>query len=169
MSDMFDSAVEFVLKWEGGYVCDPNDRGGETNWGVARRNYPNLDIKALTKDDAKAIYRRDYWDRCRCGEMPWGVALVVFDTAVNQGVRAASIDLQSVLRVRADGIVGPVTMSALTYLQRETTVDDLAAMLTAERMFRYVCIAVNHPNDLSFAKGWMRRVIDCLCRAMEGE
>ena len=57
----FDYALDFVLREEGGYTNNPNDPGGETNYGICKRNYPNLDIKGLTRAQAIAIYRRDYW------------------------------------------------------------------------------------------------------------
>ncbi|WP_425526518.1 glycosyl hydrolase 108 family protein [Xanthomonas oryzae] len=50
-----------MLSHEGGYVNDPRDPGGETQWGISKRAYPELNIRALTRDQAIEIYRRDYW------------------------------------------------------------------------------------------------------------
>ena len=55
----FDHCIELVLGHEGGYVDDPNDAGGETNWGISKRAYKDVDIKNLTKEEAKAIYKKD--------------------------------------------------------------------------------------------------------------
>ncbi len=85
----FDRAMEFVFSWEGGYVFDPKDPGGETRWGISRRAYPMLDIKDLTKDEAKDIYRHHYWERAGCNGLSWPLNMVVFDTAVNMGVKRA--------------------------------------------------------------------------------
>ena len=85
----FEHAMEFVLRWEGGYANNPADPGGETNFGISKRSYPELDIKNLTKDQAIAIYKRDYWDRCGAEQMPWPLALIHFDSAVNCGVGQA--------------------------------------------------------------------------------
>ncbi len=63
MEENFEKAMTFIFKWEGGYVNDGNDPGGETNFGISKRAYPNLDIKNLTKDEAKQIYYRDYWEK----------------------------------------------------------------------------------------------------------
>lgn len=79
----FAAALELLLHFEGGYVNDPNDAGGETKYGISKRAYPNLDIASLTKSDAAEIYLRDYWDACRCSEMPEPLSLSVFDYAVN--------------------------------------------------------------------------------------
>ena len=67
--DPFEAAVNDVLGEEGGYVNNPADPGGETNWGISKRAFPQVDIKALTRDDAKALYRANYWDprHTRCG------------------------------------------------------------------------------------------------------
>jgi lysozyme family protein len=59
----FLTAVERVLADEGGYVCNPSDPGGETNFGITKRSYPDLDIKGLTREDAIAIYWRDWWTK----------------------------------------------------------------------------------------------------------
>jgi lysozyme family protein len=81
----FDAAFNIVVGIEAGYSNNPADPGGETKYGITKRQYPQIDIKNLTLDQAKAIYQRDYWSLCRCDELPWDMALVVFDCAVNQG------------------------------------------------------------------------------------
>jgi hypothetical protein len=87
--DAFEAAMNFVLRWEGGYVNDPYDPGGETKYGISKRQYPHLDIKNLTLDQAKEIYRRDYWAPSGCDKLPPQAAVALFDTAVNIGVRRA--------------------------------------------------------------------------------
>lgn len=69
MSENFEKAVAFVLRHEGGYTNDNRDPGGETKFGISKRAYPSLDIKNLTEEQAKVIYRRDYWDRAGCGDL----------------------------------------------------------------------------------------------------
>ncbi|MBI5236243.1 MAG: hypothetical protein HY886_08345 [Deltaproteobacteria bacterium] len=81
----FDRAIAFVLKWEGGYVNDPRDPGGETKYGISKRAYPMLNIKDLELEDAKTIYKKDYWLKAGCGKLEWPLSLVHFDTAVNMG------------------------------------------------------------------------------------
>ncbi|MGE3487928.1 MAG: glycosyl hydrolase 108 family protein [Nitrospira sp.] len=85
-----ERAIAFVLKWEGGYVNDPHDPGGETNMGISKRSYPNLDIAGLTRDQAVAIYQRDYWQASGADTLPWPTSLMHFDTAVNAGVARAN-------------------------------------------------------------------------------
>lgn len=89
MEGTFDIAINFVFQKEGGYVNDPDDPGGETNFGISRKSFPNIDIKNLTANEAKSIYREKYWDACGCDDIPSPLDVVMFDTAVNMGVGAA--------------------------------------------------------------------------------
>ena len=57
----FKDGVIQVLNHEGGYVDDPDDNGGETNFGISKRAYPRVDIKNLTRKQAIKIYYQDYW------------------------------------------------------------------------------------------------------------
>ena len=81
----FDAAFGIVVGVEGGYVNDPQDPGGETKYGISKRRYPSEDIANLTLERAKFLYQRDYWNPHHCDALPWGEALLVFDTAVNGG------------------------------------------------------------------------------------
>jgi lysozyme family protein len=85
MEENFEKAMAFVFKWEGGYSMDPSDPGGETNWGISKKAHPDLDIKNLTKEQAKEIYHEDYWKATGCYIWPDKFDIVVFDTAVNVG------------------------------------------------------------------------------------
>jgi len=111
---MFKHAVELILEHEGGYVNHPDDRGLETNFGISKRAYPEVDIKNLTKTEAKEIYRRDYWNRVMGDDLPFPLALVTFDAAVNSGVSRASKWLQTAVEAYPDGVVGPLTVEGAT-------------------------------------------------------
>src|SRR5690606_34526085 len=88
--ERFAVAVEVVLRHEGGYVHDPADPGGETNWGISKRSYPHLDIASLTREQAIEIYRRDWWNRHGYDRIKsLDVAVKTFDLAVNMGPAAA--------------------------------------------------------------------------------
>lgn len=82
----FDRCVEIILKLEGGYHTDPRDPGGETNYGISKRAHPHLDIAGLTVEQAKSIYKVDYWDAANCDLLfPNKLKLAYFDACVNQG------------------------------------------------------------------------------------
>lgn len=145
----FSRAVEFVLDEEGGYSNDPQDPGGETKFGISKRAYPNLDIANLTRDQAIAIYQRDYWDRLPT--LPGRLQFLVFDFAVNAGIRRAVQTLQSAIGVSPDGYFGPVSRSALRKIPEITA----CVLFTAERANAYGHFA-GFPR---FGRGWMRRTV----------
>lgn len=101
----FQSAFDMVIGTEGGYVNDPADPGGETRFGISKRAYPDLDIASLTLEQAKDIYLRDYWGPAGCAaQMNDAMALLIFDCAVNQGVKRA--------KQLADTVHDPVAFQA---------------------------------------------------------
>src|SRR5690606_26803467 len=86
--ERFRRAVEVVLAHEGSYVNDPADPGGETKFGISKRQYPDLDIASLTREQAVEIYRRDWWDKYGYGRLASpAIATKVFDLSVNVGPR----------------------------------------------------------------------------------
>lgn len=131
----FDKSMAFILKWEGGYVNNPADPGGETKFGIAKKFYPALDIKELTEEKARAIYAADYWAKAGCDKLEWPLCLVVFDTAVNMGVKRA-LDFKA------------------TTPQKDVVFDTAEAYLRV-RLGWYV-----QHGDFYFLKGWINRVID---------
>lgn len=151
----FDDALTAVLKWEGGYVNDPRDPGGETKYGISKRAYPDLDIKSLTPEMAARIYRRDYWDACRCDALPPGLALMVFDAAVNQGQGTAIRMLQAAASVPVDGRVGPMTI-------RAAGLDIVLPAFYSQRRERYEA----NKNFAIYGKGWLRRLDECYALAL---
>ncbi|MDR2766006.1 MAG: N-acetylmuramidase [Holosporaceae bacterium] len=121
MDENFDEAFEETMEFEGGYVNDPDDPGGETKYGISKRSYPLLDIKNLTRGRAKKILYLDFWIKGRCDEIAQHsscVAKKMFDVYVNLGLPNGTRVLQRALRandvyVEDDGIFGPKTMEAM--------------------------------------------------------
>ena len=150
----YDECFTRLIGNEGGYVNNPKDPGGETKWGISRRSYPELDIKNLTQDDAKAIYRRDFWDTCRCDELFPVLAFSLFDCSVNSGCGQAVKLLQQALGVDADGVFGRVTARRVN--------DQNESVLTAKYLGRRLQFMTNlRPWD-TFSKGWARRIAEQL-------
>lgn len=148
--DSFDLACDRLLGHEGGYVFDENDPGGETKWGISKRSYPDLDIKNLTREQAKDIYRRDFWQRGRMAAYDFSVAFQVFDIAVNSGIETAIRMMQRAADVADDGYVGPMTLGAV----KATSRTDMLMRLNAERL-DYMTRLKNWPHH---GKGWARRI-----------
>lgn len=157
----FDAMMDRILGAEGGYVNDPRDPGGETNWGIAKRSHPTVDIKHLTKEQAVAIYRRDYWQAVEKLGLPDGLAFQVLDAAINHGMGNAVRWLQLALGVGADGVVGPVTVAAI---RRDGAWDSIPTLI-----FRFNAERLDFYTQLStwdrFGKGWARRIVNNLAYA----
>jgi lysozyme family protein len=149
---MFETALNLVLGYEGGYVNDPSDPGGETNMGICKRDYPELNIKNITRDQATVIYKSKYWDVCKCDLLPSALAICVFDSAVNQGTGTSVRLLQEALGVTIDGNVGPVTLAATEQKDIKRLVRDF----TGCRILRYT----KTKNWDIYGKGWIKRAID---------
>jgi lysozyme family protein len=153
----FDSAFEKLIGHEGSYVNDPRDPGGETNWGISKRSYPDIDIKSLTIEQAKALYKRDYWDRARCDSLHPIIAFQVFDAAVNSGIGQSIRFLQKAVGVADDGVVGPKTLAAI----QQQDLAELIARFNAERLEFMTKLS----NWDRFGKGWARRIASNLKEA----
>lgn len=149
---LFELAITETLKWEGGYSSDPNDPGGETNFGISKANHPDLDIKNLTVDQAKAVYREGYWKTLYSQIENQDVAWKLFDAGVNIGVGTAVKLLQSALGVPVDGSFGPNTLFA-TNEAGESILASYKAKLTKH----YEDLVQLNPNLGRFLNGWLRR------------
>lgn len=163
---IFDKAFHELIMIEGGYVNDPTDRGGETKFGISQRAYPTVDIPSLTLEAAKKIYYRDYWQKAGCDLIiNEDIAVELFDTAVNMGVKSAVQFLQKGLNLMnrnefnfpdlvEDGIFGSKTASAYK------KVDDriLLKVLNGLQFRRYAEICERDPSQEKYFNGWMKRV-----------
>jgi len=160
---LFMQAAARVLANEGGYARLPGDPGGETNFGISRRDYPGLDIANLTRDAAIAIYFRDFWKVSRYGEVPAAIAIELFDLSINMGAAHATRCLQRALRacgmtVLEDGALGNGTVSAANRANGEV----LLAALRSEAAGYYRATAeksavLREGGDASFLDGWLNR------------
>ena len=159
MDERFLRAVEVVLAHEGGYVNDPRDPGGETKWGISKRSYPSLDIANLTREDAIAIYYRDWWRRYEYDRLQDdAVATKVFDLAVNMGPATAHRLLQEALvflgyDIAVDGVIGPQTIGAANKAEPKRVLQVLR-WLAAHQYYR---IAAQRPQSRAFLIGWLKR------------
>jgi lysozyme family protein len=149
--------IDFILRHEGRYVNDPDDPGGETNLGISKRSYPNLDIKSLTKQQAIAIYERDFYNKVRGDDLPVWLALMVTDFAVNAGIKPAVAILQRIVNETDDGIIGKKTIAACKSKPSRT----LRQAYTKSREAYYAALAARKPAMKKFLDGWKMRTKDC--------
>lgn len=146
----FDHAFEKLIGHEGGYVNNWRDPGGETMYGISKRSYPGEDIKGMTLDRAKLIYRRDFWGPAGCDAVPDAAKFDLFDMAVNSGVKAAVKCLQRAVGETDDGLLGPRTLQAAQSIP--------GARLVARFNGHRLQLMTDLPTWPAFGKGWARRV-----------
>lgn len=142
-----------MLAKEGGYVNDARDPGGETKFGISKRAWPDVDIKNLTRDQAKSIYFTAYWSQASCYAFPAPLDLILLDAAVHHGVSSAVKQMQRAIGVKADGQVGPTTIAAAQTILARPGIVKRALIERAESLR----IA---PAADTYFKGWMSRVLD---------
>lgn len=152
----FDKALSHVLMHEGGYVNDPTDMGGETNHGItfktAKDHGYNGSMKDIPMSVVAEIYKKGYWDRCHCDELPLEIRYAVFDAAVNHGSSRSAKFLQKSCGAVSDGMIGPNTLKKARLSTRQA--------FQRERSDYYVAIVKNKPSQIKFLKGWLRRLND---------
>lgn len=171
-----DEMLAAMLNNEGGYVNDPNDRGGETNHGitvaVARANGYTGDMRAMTRSQALDIYRSQYFVRPgfkAVFDVSPGIAAEMLDTGVNMGPKVAATFLQKCLNVLnrvqkdygdilVDGDCGPTTIAALqAFLNKRGDEGEsvLLKMLNCLQGARYIELALNREANETFVYGWI--------------
>lgn len=176
-----ESMIDATIGKEGGYVNNPNDRGGPTNWGiteaVARRNGYAGDMRNLSRSVAFDIYKREYAIRpgfTAVAEINSAVAEELFDTGVNQGPATASKFLQKALNllnrggklyadIAEDGVIGRGTLAALTSFKAARGSDGIIVLLKVLNIlqgYRYIEIASKNPSQEEFIYGWINSRIN---------
>ena len=158
----FNVAFDRLIGHEGGYVDHPDDKGGKTKYGITQARYPSLDIAKLTLEDARAIYKVDFWDRYDIVLLPEKYRYLMFDMYVNHNPRAAAKILQRAIINKAesqgfeapiedDGVVGMKTLGALREYRPEPW------RLLVFRAAYYVHIVLRNPSQKAFIAGWLRQ------------
>ena len=163
MKDNFDECLKMLLHHEGGYVNHPSDPGGETNLGVTKKVYQEWggtkDMKDLTVEDVAPIYKKNYWDRCKCDDLESGVDWVVFDWAVNSGTGRSAKAIQKICGASQDGAIGPKTLALISKQNTEYVIEEFGKI----RQDFYESLKTFD----TFGKGWTRRNKETTEKALE--
>lgn len=160
MKQNFNEFFDRMIAHEAGYVNHPADKGGPTNLGVTiatlsgwlGRKATIADVKALTKESVRPLYKKQYWDAVRGDDLPSGVDYFTADYGVNSGVSRAIKELQRAVSVTADGVMGVQTLAAVKAVLPRTIIE----RLSAQRMKFLKGLS----NWGTFGKGWTNRVND---------
>ena len=156
MKDNWQKSFDLMLASEGGYVNHPSDPGGMTNLGVTKRVWEEWvgresnekEMRSLTKEMVEPLYKRKFWDACKCDNLPSGIDYLVFDFAVNAGVGRSAKTLQKVVGTTPDGAIGPKTIAAVVATK------DLIEKFSDEKATFYKSL---HTFS-SFGNGWLNRI-----------
>ena len=153
MKENFDKCLEMLLHHEGGYVWHEEDPGGETNLGVTKKVYQDWggtkDMIDLTVEDVAPIYKKNYWDRCKCDELSSGLDWAVFDWAVNSGTRRVSKALQKACGATTDGVIGNKTLALANGQDVKYMIEEVSVI----RQSFYESLR----TFKTFGRGWTRR------------
>jgi lysozyme family protein len=163
----FAAAVERILKWEGGYVDDPDDPGGATKWGISTRWLRAIgdprDVASLSQDGAIELYRAHWWHRYGYGEIEsQAVAERVFGLAIHAGPMQAHKVLQRALRANGqsqvfdDGLIGGITLRAIPLVDEKS----LVVAWRSEMAGFYRVLLAKDPVREKWKRGWLRRAYE---------
>lgn len=174
----FASAFAATMKAEGGYVNDPQDPGGETYKGVARKmnskwdgwilvdlakkekNFPaNLDKNTALQDKIKSFYETNYWDKIRGDDIQdQHIAECIFDFAVNAGPITSAKLAQITVKAEPDGTIGPVTLGKINAEDPRVFI----SLFSLHKIARYVHICEKRQDSKKFFYGWVKRTLEAL-------
>ena len=153
MKENFDKCLEMLLHHEGGYVWHEEAPGGETNLGVTKKVYQDSggtkDMIDLTVEDVAPIYKKNYWDRCKCDELSSGLDWAVFDWAVNSGTKRVSKALQKACGAERDGVIGNKTLALTNGQDVKYMIEEIGVI----RQSFYESLR----TFKTFGRGWTRR------------
>ncbi len=165
MAATFDRCLNVVFDAEGGFSNNPNDRGGPTNYGISEAFLESIGYgktpEEITREDAKELYQEYFWAPVRGDDLPAPVALIVFDMAVNSGVKTAVRRLQYVLKnytaMDVDGVMSPRTLAAVKSAYHLYNNIFLGELLNSRREY-YGDLIRKNPSQGVFARGWNNRL-----------
>tara|TARA_R110001592_G_scaffold363400_1_gene688216 strand:- start:70354 stop:70881 length:528 start_codon:yes stop_codon:yes gene_type:complete len=155
----FNTAFEFSMEKEGYESNDPDDAGGHTRFGISKKYHPKMwENGPPSWEQAREFYRAEFWNRCRCPELPSGVDIAVFDAAIPSGTDDAARWLQAALKVKVDGVIGSKTLLAASKVRPEPII----RAITISRQQHYATLKMYK----KYGDGWFGRALDCYSLAM---
>lgn len=164
----FDSAFEYTLLNEGEDFTNVKfDKGGPTKFGIIVadvtkwKGFPakGKDVENLTRDDAKAIYKTQYWDPLHLDKLKdQSIAVAIYDIGVVCGIGTATKMAQKVCGLTQDGQIGPITVTGLNTMGSERFLTQFVPLV----LYRFIDITLNNHTQLKFLKGWSKRAMRLL-------
>lgn len=172
--DYLTKSLDWLLEEEGGFSNHPSDRGGATMYGVTQATYnawrkkkgrPQQPVRSISKEEAYQLYETEYWKAAGCDKLPWPISYLVFDAAVNSGVKRAVQWLQQGLQCQPDGVIGQKTIAAAQEVVAKGKTLSLLQIVDARVTF-LARLVQSKPSQAVFLLGWWRRTQRLLARAL---
>jgi lysozyme family protein len=163
----WDKSFDLVIGSEGGFTDNVNDPGGATKWGCTKATWEKWtnrpvtieDMKNLTKEQVKPLYKARYWNAIYGDALPSGLDYCIFDAAINSGVFISSEWIQEIVGTPVDGAIGINTVAAISQINPITLINEFCdkrmAFLETRKTFPV------------FGNGWTERVKLVRNRAIE--
>lgn len=171
----FKKAYEMLIENEGGYANNPNDKGGETYKGIARKYWPDwsgwitvdeykskqnfpisLEVNAELQKMVENFYKENFWDKVYGDSILENeIAFSIFDFAVNAGISTSVKLMQKAIGTADDGIIGKQTLSLINSVDKEL----FNAKFAIEKIKKYVRIVENDKSQGVFLLGWVKRTV----------
>jgi lysozyme family protein len=155
--------IPFILKWEGGFANHPNDKGGATNKGITIATFRHFfgsgatveQLKAMTDEQWETVFRKGFWNPFKGNEIKnQSIANICVDWAWGSGATTAIKQVQRLLGVAADGVVGNITLGAINNAEPEK----LFEKIKSARLAFVEAIVKRDASQQVFLKGWRNRI-----------
>lgn len=165
MAEITNSLISKIKKLEGGYVNNPNDKGGCTNSGITISTYRKYfgktktcnDLKNLSENHWMTIFINGYWNKILGYKIKnQSIADFLVDWYWHSGSYAIKFT-QQILNVSSDGVVGPKTIAAINNYPNQK---ELFQKLWNRRKKQFDDIVKRNPSQKIFLKGWYNRIND---------
>lgn len=170
-AEKFETALPFILQWEGGYSNDPVDPGGATNFGIIQSEYDRYrkvnklatrSVRSIEKAEYEDIYFGNYWLSSHANGLPLGLDLIHFDCAINCGVRTAIKMLHTVYKLPVNIVFTNELSHAIHATENnEHIIATNIDTYKRRRRLYYLAIVFRRPLSGKFLKGWLNRLNNC--------
>ena len=158
----FSRAIDKMLNLEGGKSDEGADRGGRTNFGITQRTYnawkdslkqPRKDVFKISQEEAKEIYKKNYWDLIKGSQLPHDVAQAILSMALTDGPQDAIKHTQKILGIPPTGTMGPITMKSIWSAAKQKGTKKLTNYIVDKQIQRYQ----SDEQAKTYGKGWTNR------------
>jgi lysozyme family protein len=151
-----------MLNLEGGKTYEKSDKGGKTNFGITQRtfntwrdsiNKPRTDVFKISQEEAKEIYKKNYWNLIKGSQLPHDIAQAIMSMALTDGPQDAIRHTQKILGIPPTGTMGPITMKSIWSAAKQKGTKKLTNYIVDKQIQRYQA----DEQAKTYGRGWTNR------------